>query len=409
MLRWLFLDMNSFFASVEQHDRPELRGRPVAVIPTETEHTCCIAASYDAKRRGVTVGTMVRDARKLCPGIAIVKARPDFYVDMHKRLMKITERHAPITKRYSIDEWAIRLVGREHAPDAALDIGRAIKDDFRRFGPCLTCSVGIAPTRLLAKIACELRKPDGLTVLDTADLPDALEHLDLTDLPGISRGMLARLHRHGVRTIRQLWDLSKPMARQAWGSVQGEHWWLGFHGIDAPEVKTHRSSMSHAHVLPPEFRSDRGAHGIMTRLLHKAAARLRYHGYFAHGLHASVRYEADHRWSDGIDLPACQDTRTVLQHFQRLWDRRPDVFSSGQAGAPKHVSIALTGLTADSQTTPILFPQATRDRRLAAAMDQLNRSFGTHTVYFAGMHHFRHPMDDKIAFGRVPDEAGARM
>src|SRR5271154_2905282 len=103
-MNWLFIDMNSYFASVEQHLRPELRGRAVAVIPVESEHTCVIAASYDAKIHGVKTGTRVSDARRLCPGITIVKARPDIYVQVHHAILRSVDKCAPIHKVYSIDE-----------------------------------------------------------------------------------------------------------------------------------------------------------------------------------------------------------------------------------------------------------------------------------------------------------------
>lgn len=411
MLNWLFLDMNSYFASVEQQFRPELRGRPVGVVPVEgTDHTCCIAASYEAKRFGIHTGTGVGDARKLCPGIVIVKARPGCYVDVHHELLAAVDRCVPIHKVYSIDEWAVRLVREEreavHATALAERIKRQIANDV---GDVLTCSIGLSPTRLLAKIASDLQKPNGLTVLTPDDLPGRLEHLELTDLCGISDGMRVRLLQHGIRDIRTLYALTKEQARRVWGSVQGEHYWYGLHGIDMPEPTTHRHSMGHAHVMPPELRTDQGAHAMMTRLLHKAAYRLRHHGYFAHHLHASVRYESGLRWGDDIALPACQDTQTILEHFQSIWERRPFYLRDHAEHAPKKVSITLTQLTPSGATAGLLFPAAQRRQDLAHAIDRLNLRYGRDTVYFAGMHQCRHRMDEKIAFGRIPDEAVLRL
>ncbi|GAB4195829.1 MAG: hypothetical protein Kow00105_10040 [Phycisphaeraceae bacterium] len=320
VLNWLFVDMNSYFASVEQQFQPALRGRPVAVVPiADTDHTCCIAASYQAKRFGIRTGTGVGEAKRRCPDLVIVKARPDFYVQVHHRILAAVDRCAPIHKVYSIDEWAIRLVREEREPAHAITLAQRIKQEIAEdVGHVLTCSIGLAPTRLLAKIASDLQKPDGLTVLTPDNLPQRLAHLNLTDLVGISDGMLNRLLRHGIRDIPTLYALSKEDMRRVWGSVQGEHYWYGLHGIDMPEPATHRQSMGHSHVMPPELRSDRGAHAMMTRLLHKTAYRLRHHGYFAHHLHASIRYTSGLRWRDDIPLPTCQDTQTILDHFQRL-------------------------------------------------------------------------------------------
>jgi len=411
VLNWLFLDMNSYFASVEQQYRPELRGRPVGVVPMAgTEYTCCIAASYQAKQFGVKTGTGVGEARELCPDIALVAARPEFYVQVHHRILGAVDRCAPVHKVYSIDEWAIRLLRDEHKAGHAVKLANRIKrqiaDDV---GTVLTCSIGLSPTRLLAKIASDLNKPDGLTVLTPDNLLKRLGHLPLTDLTGISDGMLRRLNKHGIFDVPALYALTMREAREVWGSVQGEHYWHGLHGIDMPEQVTHRHSMGHAHVMPPEFRTDPGAHAIMTRLLHKAAYRLRYHGYFAHHLHASVRYNSGVRWGDDIALPSCQDTQTILEHFQRIWLCRPTHLCDNPEHAPKKVSVTLAKLTPCDATPALLFPGAQRRQDLSHTIDRLNLRFGKETVYFAGMHKCRHKMDEKIAFGRIPDEVLLRM
>ena len=412
MLQWLFLDMNSYFASVEQQFRPELRDRPVGVVPVDSDGSCVIAASYSAKRFGVRTGTRVTEAKRLCRDIELVLARPAFYIEVHHRLLRAFEEHAPIDTVYSIDEWAAKLIGDERRPQRAAEMGRAIKRTMaERVGRYLTCSIGVAPTRLLAKTACELHKPDGLTSLDTDDLPDRVAHLALDDLPGIGPGMVRRLYRHGIRDVTGLWNLTEHRAREVWGSVEGARWWRGFHGIDEPPITTHRHSMGHSNVLAPKFRSDAGAHGIIIRLLHKLAMRLRHHGYVAHGLTAHTKHESSMVWRDAIDLPGTQDTRELIQHFNRLWDRRAVMFREDPSGRPPpagvafQVGVTVTGLTPEAFTPRSLFEGDGKALRLSQTMDRLNRRWGGHTIYFGGMHSYRHKMDDKIAFGRVPDEA----
>ncbi len=400
MVNWLFLDMNSYFAAVEQQFRPALRGRPVAVAPVDSDHTCCIAASVEAKRFGVKTGTRVGEAKRMCPGLVVVRARPAFYVEVHHRILRAIDLHAPIHKVYSIDEAAVRLIGGERTPDAAIAIAHRIKRQLRNdVGEHLTCSIGIAPSRLLAKTACDMQKPDGLTVLTPNDLPGKLLALKLNDFPGIGSNMLNRLNAQGICSVADLWPLPRRRVAQLWGGVQGEHWWCGFHGVDMPEQATHRSSMGHANVLAPEFRSDSGAHAMLTRLLHKAAFRLRHHGYWAHRLHADVSYESGRHWHEETALPGTQDTLTLVEHFETLWRRQRRTHET-----PKKVGITLTDLTNVASTTAPLFPADQRREQLAHTIDRLNRRYGDHTVYFAGIHHCRQYMDDKIAFGRVPDE-----
>ena len=185
-LNWLFVDLNSYFASVEQELRPELRGRPVGVVPMMADTTVCIAASYEAKAYGVKTGTIVADAKRMCPGLALVEARHEVYVDYHHRIVEAVESCLAVTAVLSIDEMACRLMGRERPLLAALELGRQVKKRIlEEVGPMLRSSVGLATNRYLAKVASDMEKPDGLVALPLDILPGALRQLTLRDLPGI--------------------------------------------------------------------------------------------------------------------------------------------------------------------------------------------------------------------------------
>ena len=399
-MNWMLTDMDSFFASVEQYLRPELRGVPVGVIPVETESTCVIAASYDAKRLGVKVGTGVREARRLCPEITLVKARPKIYVQIHHRILQSVDKCAEVHRVYSIDEWTIQLRGDDRNPEQARrlaqDVKRQTLDDF---GPWMTCSIGIAPTRLLAKMASSLQKPDGLTILSVEEMPDRMESLSLKSLCGISDGMLARLDKHGVHNVRELWGVSRDQAVRIWGSVSGAHWWAGFHGHDEPEIPTRRRSMSHGSVLEPRFRNEEGACGIMARLVCKLGHRLRQGGYFARSLRISVKDLHGSCCVEEIGLPSVNDTSTLLQQSYKLWRRR-----TPGACPIKKVDVSVAGLILTSQVSRPLFEPIAKLERLSQTIDKINERWGSSTVYFGPVHDYRQLMENKIAFGRIPDE-----
>lgn len=395
------MDMDSYFASVEQSLRPELRERPVGVIPVETESTCLIAASYDAKRLGIKTGTSVRDARRLCPGIKLVKARPKLYVEVHNRILESVDKCAPVEKVYSIDEWTFRLRGEDKRPEMALKLAREIKKQLLAdFDPWLSSSIGIASSRLLAKIASGLQKPNGLTVLPVEDMPDRISHLTLKSLCGIGDGMLSRLNRHGIQTIRDLWELSRSQSVQVWGSIGGAQWWAGFHGIDEPEGEAHRRSMTHGNVLEPRFRNREGAREILLRLLCKLAHRLRRDGYFAKVMTVSTVDIHGGRVVDKIALPCANDTLTLLLQFEKIWNRR------AETQVPiKKVDVCVGHLVAASQVSKPLFDDVEKLQRASQAIDQINQRLGSQSIYVGAIHHCRQHMDNKIAFGRIPDEA----
>jgi len=136
LLRWLYVDFNSYFASVEQQLRPELRGKPIAVVAVETDSTCAIAASYEAKAFGVKTGTMIHEAKRLCPGLICMLARHECYVEFHNRLIEEVERHIPVTAVCSIDEMACRLMDNEISVERSSEIAQSIKSGIaKNIGP----------------------------------------------------------------------------------------------------------------------------------------------------------------------------------------------------------------------------------------------------------------------------------
>ena len=396
-LTTMFVDMNAYFASVEQQMRPELRGVPVGVVPVRAESTCCIATSYEAKRRGVKTGTPVYEARKLCPELRIVEARPPLYVQTHHKFIAAIESCLHVDAVMSIDEVSCRLMGRERDPAQATQKAFEVKAALRRAcGRYLTCSIGVAPNRVLAKLAGNMQKPDGLVLIEPHDLPHKLYALELPDLPGIGRGMYRRLRHHGVHSVEQLCNLPVGELKRIWNGIIGERWWYWLRGHELPDVPTKRRSIGHSHVLPPEYRSAEGAYAVLVRLLHKAAARLRSKGYWTRRLHVQVYYLPRKRWEVYQNLEPCQDTITLMEAFSKLWPTRP-------AGQPFKVGVVLAGLIAQRYVAPSLFAAQRRREWLARIIDDLNARFGENAIYLGSMHPSRDTAPMRISFTNIPE------
>ena len=431
LLNWLFVDLNSYFASVEQQDRPELRGRPVGVVPMLAETTCCIAASYEAKAFGVRTGTIVADARRLCPEIILVEARHELYVDYHHRIVAAVESCLPVTAVCSIDEMACRLMGRERPLRAALELGRRVKATIRgQVGGQLRSSVGLATNRYLAKVASDMEKPDGLVALPLDILRDALLGLTLRDLPGIGARTERRLNDRGISTMEQLLDLDCEQSGRLWGSVWGERLWHWLRGQDFGMSETdHLKSMSHQHVLSPEMRTREKAWAVAHKLLHKAAMRLRTSGLWASSIGLAVGFAApraasmtgDSRlqtataapvssfgvptrgWHAEIKLTECQDNQTLIGALRRLWQSQP---TGAQYDHPYFVGVHLGGLVPARLHTLGLFDGLEIEQsraRLLAAMDRLNRKYGMSTLAPASMLSAYKAAPTRIAFHSIPE------
>jgi len=396
---WLFLDMNSFFASAEQHLQPALRGQPVAVVPTMTDRTCCIAVSYEARPYGIKTGTNVGEARRRCPGLRLVEGRHEDYVRIHKQIIEAVETVLPVTKVCSIDEMVCQLSPQHREVGRATELAREVKQAiYDQVGECLRCSVGLATNRFLAKVASNMQKPDGLSVITREELPRRLYSLELSDFPGIGRNMRKRLESKGIRTTRQLCGISKRQMIETWQSVLGEQWWHQLRGDEVTEKATTRRTVGHSHVLPPKLRTDEGARGVMVRLLHKAAMRLRRLDYWAAQMVVSLRYtDGWPKWKETMYLGRCQDTPSLLKAFERAWANRP------VGSRPLQASITLLDLTPGVCTTPSLFEEERRALFAAQAMDAANEKFGPHTLYFASMHETRNSAPMRIAFTNIPD------
>ena len=164
LVNWLFVDMNSYFASVEQQEQPRLRGKPTAVVTVDVDSTCCIAASYEAKAFGISTGTQLGEAKKRCPQLQVIEARHDLYVKYHNQIKDAVESCLHISKVVSVDEMECMLLGQERQPPNALLLAKRVKKAIRdAVGECLRCSIGLAPNRFLAKAASNMQKPDGTT------------------------------------------------------------------------------------------------------------------------------------------------------------------------------------------------------------------------------------------------------
>lgn len=396
---WLFLDMNSFFASAEQHLQPALRGQPVAVVPTMTDHTCCIAVSYEARPYGIKTGTNVGLARRRCPGLRLVAGRHEDYIRIHHQIIEAVETVLPVTKVCSIDEMVCQLSPQHREVGRASELAKEVKQAiYDQVGQSLRCSVGLATNRFLAKVASNMQKPDGLTVITREELPRRLHSLELTDFPGIARNMRRRLESKGIRTTRQLCGLSRKQMIDSWQSVLGEEWWYKLRGDEVPQKSTTRRTVGHSHVLPPKLRTDEGSRGVMVRLLHKAAMRLRRLDYWAARMVISLRYtDGWPRWKETLYLGRCQDTPSLLKAFERGWQQRPI------GPRPLQASITLFDLTPGVSTTPSLFVEERRALAAAQAMDNANEKFGPNTLYFASMHETRNSAPMRIAFTNIPD------
>ena len=398
-LRSLLVDFNSYFASVEQQVEPRLRGKPLGVVPMFADTTVCIAASVEAKEFGVKTGTKVGDAKKMCPGIELVLARHELYIDFHHRAVAAVDSVVPVRAVLSIDEMDCELTGRWREKDRALAIARKVKETLAsQIGECLRTSIGIGPNTFIAKTASDMVKPDGLVVIEKAELPDRLFDLEVRALSGIGKQMEKRLKREGINTVRDLAGKTKDEMRAIWGGVGGDIMYERIRGEEQHDIGNDTSSISHSSVLGPERRNAEDAFAVLNRLTQKAAMRLRKAGFYAGRLTVELKYLDGTHWHHEMRLVDMQDTVTFLHALESLWAKRPK-----DRRTLLRVGMAYSDFVPEAQHTGNLFAAEGKSKNLYSALDKLNARFGKQAVYFASAHKARDRGGMHIAFNHIPD------
>lgn len=384
----LYLDFDGFFASVEQQCDKRLRGRPVGVVPFEgTDRTAVIAVSREAKAFGVKNVMPIKEARQLCPDIILVPQKPDLYRRAHNALLCEIETVLPIDTAKSIDELTCKLdETQQKEPEAvATAIKAAIWDNI---GPWITCSIGFAANRQLAKIACKagkksgVRYGNGLAIWHPSIMPGPLLDVRLEDIPGVGSNLFRKLMRTGIYDTAALYNTQPKQMRRIWNNVNGERLWYALHGYDIQAPVSQRGMFGHGRVLPPEARSIAGAQSITRLLLTKAARRLRREHFYAGGLWLwlSIR---DGSWMGKRKLPVVHDDHAILSALDELWGKVQREYPGGLLIF--RVGVTLYDLSPDNERQLDLLMQddVVRQKweRANGALDALNSRYSKTLVH----------------------------
>ncbi len=316
----VLVDMNAFFASIEQRDRPKWRGRPIGVTNGKIG-TCIITCSYEARAYGVKTGMRLKQARQLCPELIQCPARPKRYAEVSSTIMASLTEIAPDVEVFSVDEAFLdvthcqRLLG--HPAHIAWLVKRKV---FAVSG--MTCSVGVSGDKTTAKYAAKLKKPDGLTVIPPDQAKAWLKEVPVTELCGIAEGIGSFLAHHGVYTCGDMHKLPISVLARRFGNPGRRIWYMA-QGADPDPVHTTVAapkSIGHGKVLPPATRVRTILETWLLHMSEKVAARLRRHGLAAS--HFFVGLRTDSGWVSGKyrTLQPTDDGRAIMVLCRRLLD-----------------------------------------------------------------------------------------
>jgi len=416
------IDMNSFFATVEQQANPRLRGRPLGVCAYLHERGCLIAASVEAKRLGMKVGMRVEEAREKVPEAVFIQNEPAKYRSVIARVFAILRQISDRVEYYSIDEAFVDLTGlcRDTA-EAAWLLSKVQWRIQEEVGEWLKCSVGIAPNRRLAKLASDLKKPNGLVVFDPATINDTLASLRVDALCGIGPRLRRRLNKAGLYTLLDVKRSSPQELIHLFGK-SGFFLWATLSGmdVDASFVDGHTDpkSVGHSYCVPRHVNQAGLVFPVFLRLLERAARRMRVIGKSASGMSVTVGIRKDddkdeiHGWGfpfrytrslTHVFHEPADDSFTLIHHgaelLHRLWSLNEEV---------SFLAVTFWGLVTpgdqlrfDGSSSLQTIDTGAPWKRVSRAMDQICNRYGDEAIRFGSMLKLEDEAPDRIGFRKT--------
>lgn len=445
----MHIDLNSCFAIIEQQANRLLRGKPVGIAAYDTPRGFVLAASYEAKAKGIKLGVTVEQSRSMCPGICIMTPDPAKYREAHRRFREALLCFTPDVHPKSIDEFVLNMkgspvlreklqAGMEHNA-AMLEIGREMKLAIARsLGEWVTVNVGISTNRFLAKYAAGFGKPDGMMLIDHHNLTESYEGMHLVDLPGINLRYRARLRAAGIYTpLDFLHAELSTLKKRVFKSIVGYYWYLRLRGHEIDEVESITKTIGHQYALSQQTTDMEKLERLLMKLCEKTGRRLRRNNYYAQGIHLYMGFASEYPMYDGPASFENMQTITSWSHGEKVWHRlhaTHDIFQAAkrllhQAEIPRKVKImsvhvfnlapwdpeqlslfggndfqekqyATHGVHA---TASVPIRQLGSNKRLSEAVDMLNDRYGEFIVTSALMMDMQGTILDRIAFGQVRD------
>ena len=376
----LHVDMDAFYASVEEREQPELRGRPVIVGGTPEGRGVVAAANYEARKFGVHSAMSTARALDLCPKAVVLSPRMSFYADVSRQIREIFHRYTPVVEPLSLDEAFLDATDSTQLFGSVETIGRSIKNDIRS-ELNLVASVGVAPNKFLAKLASDLDKPDGFTVIDEDQIQQTLAPLSVTRIWGVGKATKQKFDAISVQTIGQLQALPIDELEKSFGK-NGRHFWNLARGIDNRIVVADREakSISHETTFHSDIRDMDILRAWLLELTEQVAQRLRRNKLMGRTIHLKVRYSNFDTVTRSRSLPLATSTT------QKLWNVASELLANELPDRPLVVRLLGMGVSKFDENSAVqrgLFdteqPDVENERanKLDTVSDQIRNKFGS--------------------------------
>ena len=373
--------MNAFFASVEQQSNPELRGKPIAVIGA-AKRTVITTCSYEARAFGVKTGMNSWEARQKCPQLIFVVGNNRKYTYTSTQIIMIMREYTPLVEVFSIDEAFLDVTGCLSLFGSAERICHLIKARIKQqFG--LTCSVGIAPNKLLAKLASDMQKPDGLTIINPQDVFKVLARVPIQDLCGIGAKMQQHLHKFGIKTCGDLGRFPVDILKRNFGVTGERLHYMGLGIDDSPVVPDEEAeevkSVGHSTTLERDITERRDILMYLLQLSEMVGRRARKYKVAGRTVTLTIRYP------DFTTFSRQESRSSHTNNSEEIYQASVKILDSVELAQPiRLLGVKISNLTGHTEQLP-LFPAERKKALIASAMDDVNNKFGDFAVTFGSL------------------------
>lgn len=393
----MHIDLNSAFASAEQQAHPSLRGKAIGVTNRISKYCCVIAASYEAKAKGIRVGMRLDEAQKIIPDFIMLETDPPKYHHVYETLANIMQSYSPNVQMKSIDEGIIDFKGTANLHHASIEnIGYEIKKKVaQELGHYMKVNIGIGTNRFLAKTAANLHKPDGLDIIDYQNLESVYSSLKLTDLTGIARHFEARLNAANIFTPLDFLNTPKDTLRKlVFHSLVGEDWYLRLRGFEIDDTVTKLGTVGRQYALDISSTDDDILLPRFHYLCETVGKKLRFNCVDAQGIIVWLNHQNHANWyMRKMFKSVFFSDKDIYQKALCLFNQRP------RGLIVKTMGISCYALKPSTRDQISLFDNINKQERLTKAIDNLNGRFGNFVIGSANAKIGNKIVKQKVPFG----------
>ena len=378
----LHIDMDAFFISVEQRDNPALMGKPAAVCGS-LSRSVVTSATYEARPFGIRAGMSTQEAKRRCPQLILVEGNHSKYTETSARIFSILKEFTPLVEVASIDEAYLDITKSLLLFQSLFHVAKSIKDRIRK-SEQLTCSIGVAPNKLLAKLGSGLRKPDGLVVIRKEDVHEVLEDLPVSKLYGIGPKLAEALNSIGIFTCGQLGKFPVDVLTKRFGVIGERLHEMGLGLDDSPVVpfdeEEDAKSISHSVTLEEDTSDPKMLRRVMLQLSERVSRRMRRDGFYGKRIAITVRYSDFFTFSKQKTFSKWMNSgNEIFRHAFEIFESIPH---------PKPIRLLGVGMSQLKKEWCQMdfFERKDKKDNLLKAMDRVNERFGDWTLTWAGLH-----------------------